>query len=72
MGKTLIKDRDHDHYFVDSGYLWECYDTIRGLRNRVIMRVAPGTPDMDQVESEVLKLFEQEYDKYNESITKRT
>lgn len=71
MGKTLTRDERHDHYWVMDGILMESYWTIRGMRSRHIMAVAPGTPDMDQVESEVLKLFEQEYDTYNSRPTEK-
>lgn len=68
MGKTLTRDERHDHYWVMDGILMESYWTIRGMRSRHIMAVAPGTPDMDQVENEVLTLFEKEYDKYNKLV----
>lgn len=65
MGKELVREQNHHHYYVEDHRLWESYLTIRGMRNRYIMEVDPITPDIQCVGEEILKRFEKEYDQYN-------
>lgn len=52
--KQLKKDERHICYFVDNEWLCEAYNTIRGVRNRVIINV-PGHPNVAMLNDQLAK-----------------
>jgi len=57
--KKIHKDRNHDHYWIEDGKLFESYRTIRGLRYRFLIDV--NLPDCDKCDESQIKYVEAEY-----------
>ena len=56
----LIKKHNHDHYWIDNGWLFESYKTIRGIRFTNILQVQ-GMNDMDRCNEACINYIEKEY-----------
>jgi len=59
-GKTLHRHNNHDHYWVNDGWLYETYNTIRGKRFMQIMDVN-GIPDTEKCTDECITHIEKEF-----------
>lgn len=62
--KALKKDERHICYYVQDEWLMEAYNTIRGVRNRVIINV-PGHPNAAMINDTFAKNL------YNDNISER-
>lgn len=60
ISQKLLKDENHDHYWIEEEVLYESYKTIRGLRFRRLLSV-PGMPDSELCTEEMLVYIEKEY-----------
>ena len=58
--KEIPKHYNHDHFWIEDGYLYESYQTIRGLRYQQIKYV-PGMPDMGKCDNECINYLFKEY-----------
>ncbi len=47
-----MKESNHDHYWVQSGHLFESYRTLRGLRYRRLRDI--NIPDCDSCTQEMI------------------
>lgn len=55
----LWKDKNHSHFWIENGVLYESYNTIRGLRYRT--RLIVKMPDCEFVTKEMIKTIEEKY-----------
>lgn len=56
----LWRDRNHSHFWIEDGELYESYRTIRGLRYMHRLSV-PNLPDTENCPDDMLKYIEAEY-----------
>lgn len=56
----LTKSKNHDHFFIDDGVLYESYNTIRGLRYMAVLNVA-GMTDKDKLNEEDIKIINESF-----------
>lgn len=59
----IIKQPNHDHFWIADGYLFESYNTIRGLRFRNVAYV-PNMPNEDSCSDACIKYINMEYFDY--------
>lgn len=53
----LNKHKNHDHYWICDGILYESYNTIRGLRFLEVLDV-PGMSDNDKCTEQDLEIIQ--------------
>ena len=58
--REIPKHHNHDHFWIEDGYLYESYQTIRGLRYQQIKYV-PDMPDIDKCDAECINYLFKEY-----------
>jgi hypothetical protein len=57
--KTIHRDKNHSHYWIENGELFESYQTIRGLRFRHL--IAVDLPNNDKCDESIIRYIEAEY-----------
>jgi hypothetical protein len=57
--RKLSKRRNHDHFWIKDGTLFESYQTLRGLRFQEIMPIPMA--DNDRLTEDDLIIIEQEF-----------
>ena len=60
VSASFPKRSNHDHFWIEDGFLYESYTTIRGLRYAQIMAVG-NMPDVDKCSEICMTYIAKEY-----------